>query len=118
MDAGIAVVRFSGVMIRRRDSYNPLARSLKPSWLAVWDMQFNLLDSTELAPQADLAAVMRQTADQWSAQGWTIESGARYGSFFCRRGAERRLIAISAADPAHSTGGGPSWHEPCPTCGE
>ena len=105
-------------MIRRRDPYKPLTPSPKPRWLIVWDMQFNLLDSTELAPYTDLVAVMDQTAIQWRERGWTVESDARFGSFFCRRAAERRLIAISPADPAIATGGGPSWHESCPTCGE
>ena len=105
-------------MIRRRDIHNPLARNAKPCWLVVWDMQFNLLDSTELPPFADLEAVMRQAASRWRTQGWTIESDARFGSFFCHRAGERRLIAVSAADPTHATGGGPSWHDSCPTCGE
>ena len=105
-------------MIRRRDSYDPLARSPRPNWLVVWDMQFNVLDSTELAPQTDLAAVLQDTAGRWRDQGWTIESEARFGSFFCRRAGERRLISISAADPAQRSGGGPSWHDSCPTCGE
>ncbi len=109
---------FWGCMIRRRDSYNPLARSARPSWLVVWDMQFNLLDSTELAPRTDLAAVIEASAAQWRERGWTVESGARFGSFFCNRAGERRLVAISAADPAQPTGGGPSRHESCPTCGE
>ena len=105
-------------MIRRREPYDPLAPSAKTRWLIVWDMQFNLLDSTELAPHTDLAALMRHTAQQWSESGWVVESDARYGSFFCHRAGERRLIAISAADPSQRTGGGPSWHESCPTCGE
>jgi hypothetical protein len=105
-------------MIRRRDPYNPLAPSPKARWLIVWDMQFNVLDCTELAPHTDLAALMQHTARQWSAHGWAVESDARYGSFFCRRAGERRLIAISAADPSQRTGGGPSWYPSCPTCGE
>lgn len=105
-------------MIRRRDTYDPLAPSPKPRWLIVWDMQFNLLDSTELPPLADLRAVMAQAARDWQSQGWTVESDARFGSFFCHRGGIRRLIAISGADPSQRTGGGPSWHESCPTCGE
>lgn len=105
-------------MIRRRNPYNPLAPSPKPRWLIVWDMQFHLLDSTELAPYTDLAVVMAQTAQQWQQEGWTVESDARYGSFFCHRAGVRRLIAISAADPTQPTGGGPSWHDACPTCHE
>jgi predicted RNA-binding Zn-ribbon protein involved in translation (DUF1610 family) len=105
-------------MIRRRERYNPLAPSPKACWLIVWDMQFHVLDATELAPHTDLATLMQATARQWSDAGWEIESDARYGSFFCRRAGERRLIAISAADPSQRTGGGPSWYEGCPTCGE
>jgi hypothetical protein len=105
-------------MIRRRDSYDPLKPSTRPCWLIVWDMQFNLLDSTELAPMTDLRQVMARTADEWREAGWTVESDARFGSFFCHRAGQRRLIAISPADPSQRTGGGPSWHESCPTCGE
>jgi len=105
-------------MIRRRDPYNPLKPSAKPRWLIVWDMQFNVLDSTELAPFADLVAAMDRQAKQWQELGWTIESDARFGSFFCHRAGIRRLIAISANDPALHTGAGPSWHDSCPTCGE
>jgi hypothetical protein len=105
-------------MIRRREAHNPLAPSPKPRWLIVWDMQFNLLDSTELAPHTDLVAVMERTAQQRRDAGWCVESDARFGSFFCHRDGIRLLIAISAADPTLATGGGPSWHESCPTCGE
>jgi hypothetical protein len=105
-------------MIRRRDPYNPLSKSPKPRWLIVWDMQFHVLDSTELAPYTDLAAVMHETAQRRQQEGWCIESDARFGSFFCHRDGVRILIAISAADPTTATGAGPSWHEPCPTCGE
>jgi hypothetical protein len=103
-------------MIRRRDSYDPLTPTPKPRWLIVWDMQFNVLDSTELAPYTLLAALMQDTARLWSDAGWVVESDARYGSFFCHRAGERRLIAITAADPSQRIGGGPSWHESCPTC--
>jgi hypothetical protein len=105
-------------MIRRRDPYNPLGKFSKPRWLIVWDMQFNVLDSTELAPYTDLAEVMRGAAQRRRDEGWCVESDARFGSFFCHRDGMRVLVAISAADPAAATGGGPSWHESCPTCGE
>jgi hypothetical protein len=105
-------------MIRRRDPYNPLSPSAKPRWLIVWDMQFNVLDSTELAPYTDLAEVMRQSAQRRCDEGWCVESDARFGSFFCHRAGVRVLIAISAVDPSLATGAGPSWHESCPTCGE
>jgi hypothetical protein len=105
-------------MVRRRDRYNPSGPSSKPRWLIVWDMHFQLLDSTELAPYTDPVQVLAQAVEQWRSQGWVIESDARYGSFFCHRAGVRRLIAISAADPMLPTGGGPSWYESCPTCGE
>jgi hypothetical protein len=107
-----------GDVIRRREPYNPLSKSPKPRWLIVWDMQFNVLDSTELAPYTDLAAVMHGAAQRRCDEGWCVESDARFGSFFCHRAGVRVLVAISAADPAQATGGGPSWHESCPTCGE
>jgi hypothetical protein len=105
-------------VIRRREPYNPLGTSPKPRWLIVWDMQFNVLDSTELAPYTDLAEVMQQAARLRREQGWSVESDARFGSFFCHREGSRVLIAISAADPSTPSGGGPSWHESCPSCGE
>jgi hypothetical protein len=105
-------------MIRRRDTFRPLAPSIQPRWLIVWDMQFNVLDSTELAPFTDLEALLRETAAQWQRDGWTMESDSARGSLFCHRGAERRLLAISAADPHVATGGGPAWHGTCPTCGD
>lgn len=105
-------------MIRRREPHNPLSTSPQPRWLLVWDMQFNVLDCTELPPFTDLAQVMRGVAQHRQQEGWCVESDARFGSFFCHREGVRILIAISAADPAAATGGGPSWHESCPTCGE
>src|SRR5580658_8614257 len=92
-------------MIRRREPYNPLSPSPQPRWLIIWDMQFNVLDSTELAPYTDLADVMRSAAQRRRNEGWCVESDARFGSFFCHRDGVRVLIAISAADPAASTGG-------------
>ena len=105
-------------MIRRRNDHDPLAPSPHPRWLIVWDMQFRALEITELAAQTDLRALMARTAQQWELQGWTVESDGRFGSFFCHRQGQRRLIAISGADPQQSGAAGPSWHESCPTCGE
>jgi len=105
-------------VIRRREAHNPLSPSAKSRWLIVWDMQFNVLECTELAPHTDLVEVMRTAAQCRTSEGWCVESDARFGSFFCHRDGVRILIAISAADPATTTGAGPAWHEPCPTCGE
>lgn len=105
-------------MIRRRHRPDPLERSSQPRWLVVWDMQFNVLDATELPPDTDLHAVMNISIQRWARQGWVVESDARFGSYFCHRDGARRLIAISPVDPSRFSGAGPSWHETCPTCGE
>jgi hypothetical protein len=117
MDRRRAMPMLTG-MIRRREPHDPLSPSAKPRWLIVWDMQFNVLECTELAPHTALAEVMDAAAQRRISEGWCVESDARFGSFFCHRDGVRILIAISAADPATSAGTGPSWHEPCPTCGE
>lgn len=100
-------------MIRRRDRYDPLAVSSQPRWLVVWDMYFNLLESTALAPRTNLREVLQQTIQHWRAMGWTVESDARFGSFFCHCAGARRLLAVSPVNPAHSIAAGPSWYDAC-----
>ncbi len=105
-------------MIRRRNRHDPLERCPLQRWLVVWDMQFNVLEATELPPNTDLRATMHESMQRWAQQGWNVEGDARFGSFFCHRAGARRLIAISPLDPARFAGAGPSWRQPCPDCGE
>jgi hypothetical protein len=90
-------------MTTKRSKYDPLALSRQPRWLVLRDMFHNVLDSTELAPGADLRQAFASGLAALEQQGWQSE-GASGAMVFVRRGAERRLLVIHETDP----------HEPAP----
>jgi hypothetical protein len=42
---------------------------------------------------------MTAAIDRLAGDGWQAEGGAEYGFVFIRRGAERRLLALTPRDP-------------------
>jgi hypothetical protein len=85
-------------MTTKRSKDDPLARSSQPRWLVLRDMFHNVLDSTELAPGADLRQAFASGLAELERNGWQSE-GASGAMVFVRRGAERRLFAVHEHDP-------------------
>jgi hypothetical protein len=55
---------------------------------------------------ADLREVLREALTQCAAEGWHAESDGAYGFVFIARGSERRLVNLTALDPAECPGPG------------
>ena len=85
---------------------DPLADTRRPHWLTVSDLHRNLIACQSLPAGADLRAVMRAALADGAAEGWQAESDSAYGFVFIARGAERRLVNLTAADPAGCPGAG------------
>jgi hypothetical protein len=88
----------------RRRLCDPLADARLPHWLTVSDPHRNLLTCQVIPIGADLRKLMRKTLTQWAAQGWQSESDGAFGFVFIARGAERRLVNVTPADPAGFAG--------------
>jgi hypothetical protein len=89
----------------------------KPSWLVVRNMTGAVLDSQEIAAGADLKRVFVATMLEWLDAGWRIgEFSSTAGTFFCVRGAERRMVGIQPTEPGHAHSSGTSGLQSCPGC--
>jgi hypothetical protein len=106
---------------RRRFHYDTLATSTEPRWLKHYDRMSNEFYNCRLEPGTDLHAVMRQEAERFKGEGWTIESDEPdnwTGTFFMKRAGDRRRVAIVPIEkplPPHSIPpcpGGWDWKPP------
>ena len=70
-----------------------------PRWVAVFGLQWQILESQRLEPAADLSGAMAAAIERLSAEGWQIEAEPRFGFAFIRRAGERRLLMITPRDP-------------------
>lgn len=77
--------------------------STQPSYVVLWDLQWQLLEVERLEPGADLCAAMAAWIDRLAVNGWTAEGTPAYGFVFIRRDGERRLLMLTPRDP-HDTG--------------
>jgi hypothetical protein len=71
-------------------------------FVVVWDLQWHVIESKRLEPAADLSGTMAVTIERLEGEGWRPEGTAEYGFVFIQRGADRRLLMLTARDP-HST---------------
>jgi hypothetical protein len=55
---------------------------------------------------ADLREALRAALAQCAQEGWQAEGDGAYGFVFLARGAERRLLNLTSADPAEGFGAG------------
>jgi hypothetical protein len=95
-------------MVPRRNVYDPLEPTREPRWYEVRDMHGRILESRLLPAcwHEPEAHIHRRDAQHIDA-GWQIgEFGSRGGAFFCNRGTERRMVAITPTDPKQHGGYG------------
>ena len=81
-----------------RYQYQVYERSHKPRFLAVFGLQWQILEAQVLEPAADLAGAMAAAIERLVEEGWQAESEARFGFTFVRRDTERRLLMLTPLD--------------------
>jgi hypothetical protein len=108
-------------MVRRANAYDPLEATTAPRWHVVRTMHGSVVESHQLAPDADLKHFFIETMLKWIDAGWKIgEFTSTSGTFFCTRGNERRMVTITPSDPTeepHSMYRS-AFPGNCPTCGD
>jgi hypothetical protein len=70
-----------------------------PRWLAVFGLQWQVIESQRLEPTADLSGAMAAAIERLAADGWQIEAEPRFAFAFIRRASERRLLMLTPKDP-------------------
>ena len=84
----------------RRHVFDPLEPTKEPRWYEVRNMHRGLLEARLLPAGADLKRVFVAAMLEWIDAGWQLgEFSSRSGTFFCGRGADRRMIDITPNDP-------------------
>jgi hypothetical protein len=85
----------------RRTQFDPLDNPKRePRWLVVRNMHRAILEVRPLSPETDLRRTFILALLEWTDAGWTLgEFSSISGHFFCTRGAERRMVAITPSDP-------------------
>jgi hypothetical protein len=86
-------------MSSRRSNYDPLAACDRPRWLVTLSMCREPLSTREIAPGADLRAVMRDAQAAMLADDWQPECDGRHGFFFARRGDDRVEVGLQTIPP-------------------
>jgi hypothetical protein len=75
------------------------AKATTPRWVAVFGLQWQLIESHLLEPGADLPGAMSMAIERLSSEGWQIEAEPRFGFAFIRRDGDRRLLMLTPRDP-------------------
>ena len=76
--------------------YSPDAR---PRWLAVFGLQWQIIDCHRVEAAADLVGAMMEAIQRLARDGWHAEAEPRFGFVFIQRGDERRLLMLTPKDP-------------------
>ena len=104
-------------MIRRRNASNPLEPTDEPRWYTVRSMHGALLEARVLPRGSDLKRVFVSAMLAWLDAGWQLgEFSSVSGTFFCTRGAERRMVGISFGNPQLAHRYGAAHLMGCPSC--
>jgi hypothetical protein len=75
------------------------AKDTTPRWVAVFWLQWQVIESHYLEPAADLYGAMAAAIERLAGDGWQIEAEPRFGFSFIRRDGERRLLMLTPRDP-------------------
>jgi hypothetical protein len=74
-------------------------KATMPRWIAVFGLQWQILESQRLEPAVDLNAAMSAAIQRLAGEGWKAEAEPRFGFVFIRRPGERRLLMLTPRDP-------------------
>jgi hypothetical protein len=83
-------------------AYKVYERDTRPRWIAVFGLQWQVIESHRLDPATDLYGAMTAAIARLAAEGWRNEAEPRFGFAFIRRDGERRLMVLTPRDP-HDT---------------
>jgi uncharacterized protein YqcC (DUF446 family) len=84
----------------RRSVIDPLEPTKELRWYTVRNMHGALLEARLLPAGSNLKRALVAAMLEWIDAGWDLgEFGSRGGTFFCTRGAERRMVCITPSDP-------------------
>jgi hypothetical protein len=86
----------------RRARHDLYARSARPAYIVIRDMQHHVIDVQRLEPAADLRVAMTAAIRRLEEDGWLTEGSADYGFVFVQRAGERRLLMLTPRDPLSS----------------
>jgi hypothetical protein len=87
-------------MVRHRSSFDPLLPVDEARWLCVRRLDNALIESSRIEPRVDLKAVFVRALATLLDGGWTLERfSSDLACAFCRRGSERRVLAVECFDP-------------------
>jgi hypothetical protein len=82
-----------------RYRHNVYEKSTTPRWVAVFGLQWQVIESHRLEPGADLLGAMTMTIERLTLEGWRAEGEPRFGFVFIRKESERRLLILTPKDP-------------------
>jgi hypothetical protein len=74
-------------------------KSTKPRWVAVFGLQWQVIESSRIEPGEDLYGVMTASIERLAAAGWRAENEPRFGFVFIRKESVRRLLMLTPRDP-------------------
>lgn len=100
------VVAYHGSSTMPRHHNDPLADTSRPHWLTLSDMHGTRVACETLPIGVDLREALRSALSQCALEGWQAESDGSYGFVFIAKGAERRLLNVTPANPFESFGAG------------
>jgi len=74
-------------------------KSTAPRWVAVFGLQWQIIESYRLEPGADLFGAMSTAIERLAVEGWRAESEPRFGFVFIHKESDRRLLMLTPRDP-------------------
>lgn len=91
-----------------RHRHDPLTPSAHPHWLVVSESHGHQISIDALPAWADLRHALQVALTTCAQEGWRVDSDGAHGFVFIAKGAERRLLNLTPADPAANFGQGHS----------
>jgi hypothetical protein len=86
-----------------RYHHNFYANDTRQRWVAVFDLQWQVIESQRLEPATDLHSAMTAAIERLAAEGWQIEAEPRFGFAFIRRDRELQLLMLTPRYPHDTT---------------
>jgi hypothetical protein len=82
-----------------RYHHNVYANSKTPRYLALFDLQWKIIECERFEPSTDLRPAMTAAIERLSQEGWQSEGTPDFGFVFLNRNGIRRLLILTERDP-------------------
>jgi hypothetical protein len=82
-----------------RYHHDVYARSHRPNYLVIFDLQWKIKECHRLEPLTDLRRAVTNAIDRMTQEGWRPESTIDYGFVFLNRNGVRQLLILTERDP-------------------